>query len=677
MSVSSCEVDGCRSTNGGDFCCTEEELFESFMEIVNDPKLQEGASDQEEADVKQSINALNTSVSDDTTATQSLNEEGEGNEITGDHQSLKDQVENIEHSGNPNQASPPENVDNEAENGFNDLNNTVEPAGENLPDIKNDNLDSQNIEKDQSANLQSNNSSEILTVEENEQHETGDLKQNDQSSLEQQPSNKQVNQSNAGFTSTQQSPDRNKAEVISSILLRQPTSPRNESKTEGSTFVLPPNNRNEVEIVSSILLKQPTSPRKVKEEQLASSQQETNQSDETVPTDQRAVGNNQSKAEVSLTNESEAEVSSTNEGEAEVSSTNKGEVKVNLTNEGEAEVSSTNEGEAEVSSTDQGEAEVSSTNEGEAEVSLTNEGEAEVSSTNEGEAAVSSTDQGGANVSSTTQSELQESIEEGIRKANQVCEELNALTRKMSQSSDELLGDGDTDLRKADRNSLRREPGVVSNGESTQNDDNNLISDSDSNTQIKDESTSQRPMSLPKLKVTNQSSSPISPNLLSSPKGTTTSPLQTTPSPSIESSTSPMAISPSSISFLKDEERDRKSSVSDSLDSSEGSLGERKSLGASPSPNQGHAPFNWDILNTALADNDTDDDVGVYESSGGYGGFGLVLDDDPPLNELATPDDGRQRSVSQSSTASEAQFQQEYRKKHSTGSLERNIGKSF
>ena len=654
MSVSSCEVDGRRSSNGDDFCCTEEELFESFMEIVNDPELQEGASDQEEADVKQSSNALKTSASDDTSATQELNEKGEENEITGDHQSTKDQVENIAHSVNPNQATPPENVDNEAQNSLNDLNNVAEPAGENSPDMKSGNLDSQNIEKDHGENLKSNNSSEILTVGPNEEHASDVLKQNNQSSSEHQESNTQVNQSNTAVTSTQQSPEWNKAEVVSSILLRQPTSPRNESKAEGSTVVLPPSNRNEAEIVSSILLKQPTSPRKIKEEQLAFSQRKTDQSNETGPTDQREVEINQSKAK--------AEVSSSNEGKAEVSSTYEGEAEVSSTNQGEAEVSSTYEGEAEVSSTNEGEAEVSSTNKSEAEVSLTNQGEAEVSLTN----------QGGANVSSTIQSELQESIQEGIRKANQVCEELNALTQRMSQSSDELLGDSGSDSRKADRNSLRREPGVVSNGELTQNDDN-LSSDLNSNTQIKDESRrveSQRPMSLPNLKVTNQSSPPISPNPLSSPKGTTPSPLQTTPSPSIESSTSPLAISLSSIAFLKEEERDRKSSMSDSLDSSEGSLGDTKSLGASPSPN--HGPFNWDILNTALADNDTDDDACVYESSGGYGGFGLVLDDEPPVNELTTPDDTRQRSVSQSSTVSEAQFQEEYRKKHSTGSLDRN-----
>ena len=91
-----------------------------------------------------------------------------------------------------------------------------------------------------------------------------------------------------------------------------------------------------------------------------------------------------------------------------------------------------------------------------------------------------------------------------------------------------------------------------------------------------------------------------------------------------------------------------------------------------PSPSQNQGPFNWDILNTALADNDTDDDQGVYESSGGYGGFGLVLDEESSLAA-----DGRLRSVSQSSTFSEAQFQEEYKKKHSTGSLDRNSGKLF
>ena len=40
MSASSCDVNCTRSPNSDDFCCTEQELFDSFMEIVNDPELQ-------------------------------------------------------------------------------------------------------------------------------------------------------------------------------------------------------------------------------------------------------------------------------------------------------------------------------------------------------------------------------------------------------------------------------------------------------------------------------------------------------------------------------------------------------------------------------------------------------------------------------------------------------------
>jgi hypothetical protein len=523
--------------------------------------------------------------------------------------------------------------------------NDVEPASEKLPDMKQDPLDSQNVKEDQgevleakhndiSQDLQSNKNSEISSVGPDEKHANGDLKQTGQSKSVQQQSSMHKRQSNSDLVSTQQSPNQRKPEVVSSILLRQPTSPRS-VKAEDSTFSLPPSSRNEAEIVSSILLRQPTGPRKVKEEVLPVCQQQT---DEIGSTDQVEVG-------TTISNQNEEEVSSTNQSEAEVESTN----------QSEAEVSSTNQGEAEVSSTNQSEAAVSSTNQSEAEGGSTNQSEAEVSSTNQGE----------ANFGSINQSELQDSIEEGIRKANQVCEELNALTQRMSHSSDELLDDSDSEWRKTDRNSLRREE-VVSNGESTQN---NLTNSADTDPRMKDVNTkveNQRPISLPKLMVNNQSSPSTSPK--PSPKETTPSHSQTTPSPSMESSTSPLGISPSRTTFIKDEKIDRKSSMSDSLDSSEGSLGGD----IMPSPSQNQGPFNWDILNTALADNDTDDDQGVYESSGGYGGFGLVLDEESSLAA-----DGRLRSVSQSSTFSEAQFQEEYKKKHSTGSLDRNSGKLF
>ena len=630
MSVSSCEVDG-HGSNAGDFCCTEEELFQSFMEIVNDPELQEVAgNEQQEADGRQNSSILKTSISDDASARVELNKEEENAINPADDQSTKEQVESIEHNvtSNLKQSSPPENAD-VAQNGLKDLND-VEPASENLPDMKQDPLDSQNEKKDQgevleakhndiSQDLQSNKNSEISSVGPDEQHANSDLKQTDQSKSVQQQSSMQKRQSNSDLVSTQKKP-----EVVSSILLRQPTSPRS-VKAEDSTFSLPPSSRNEAEIVSSILLRQPTGPRKVKEEGLPVCQQQTD----------------------------------------EIGSTDQVEVGTTISNQNEEEVSSTNQGEAEVSSTNQGEAEVSSTNQSEAAVSSTNQSEAEGGSTNQSEAEVSSTNQGEANFGSINQSELQDSIEEGIRKANQVCEELNALTQRMSHSSDELLDDSDSEWRKTDRNSLRREE-VVSNGESTQN---NLTNSADTDPRVKDVNTkveNQRPISLPKLMVNNQSSPSISSK--HSPEETTPSPSQTTPSPSMEPSASPLGISPSRTTFIKDEKIDRKSSMSDSLDSSEGSLGGD----IMPSPSQNQGPFNWDILNTALADNDTDDDQGVYESSGGYGGFGLVLDEESSLAA-----DGRLRSVSQSSTFSEAQFQEEYKKKHSTGSLDRNSGKLF
>ena len=677
MSETSCEVDGPGSSSDADLCCTEEELFQSFMEIVNDPELQGLASNREgsDVDVSESSNALKKSVSDDAELTvltkdEKDNEIDTGSLITTNPASIKvlDQVKSTESNDNSdhNQVSPQENSgnDNAAQNGLNDSNNFVElsdSAGENLSNMKNENTgpDSQNIKEDphqgnnlgtmheninetEDQNVETNkNSKSIVSAEKNEQQASdGDPTQNNESESVEQESNSQVNQNEAelpGLVSTQQPADQSKPEIVSSILLRQPTSPRN-VKEEGSAFVQQSSNQNETKIVSSILLRQPTSPRR-KEEGFTLVQQPTNQSESTSST-------NESEAEVDSTNQSEVEVSSTSRTGVEVSSTNQSEVEVDLTNQSEVEVNSTNQTGVEVNPTNQSEVEVNSTNHSEVEVNSTNQSEAENGLTN--------------------QNELQISIEEGIRKANQVCEELNALTQRLSQSSDELLGDNDSDSQKTSRKSLKRDPEVVNNGELSQNDTHSKEESNTNDDEVDPTVDSQRPTSLPKLLVTNQSPPPISPkpSPKSSPKGTTPPIMSMTPSPSIELSTSPLGISPTHITYLKDDQPGRKPSTSDSLDSSEGSLG--------ASPSQDRVPFNWDILNTALGDVDTDDDVAVYEPTGSYGGFGLVLDDSP---DGSLADDVRYRSVSQSSTMSEVEFQTEYKQKHSTGSLDRNFGK--
>jgi hypothetical protein len=730
MSVTSCEVDRPGSPNGGDFCCTEEELFESFMAIVNDPELQGLANNEEGADANasQNSNALKNGDSDDTSEEKTFANDHEGNEneqnacssITTDLMSVKnlDQVETVESNGtlNHDQVKPQESSYNHTNDtatqiGLNDLNNHVQlsdSVDENLSNMKNENkLDSPNSgegvsqgdlgisETKQDRNLQPNQNSKIES----------DPKQTDQNRPAQLGSNLQeMNQNDAelaGLTSTQQSANQSKPEVVSSILLRQPTSSRKpkdsapvqqpaiHSKAEvDSAPVQQPAIHSKAEVVSSILLRQPTSPKRAESASITLFEQPTNESEGICSTNQSEIG-------TSLTNQSEGEgVGSTNQSE-EIDSTNQGELGTSLSNQSRGkEVSLTNQSEGDG---------VSLTNQSEGDgVTLTNQSEGEgVSLTNQSE---------GEGVSLTNQSELQiieNSIEEGIRKANQVCEELNELTQRLSRSSDELLGDNDSD--KTEQTSLTTVPGVVSDGELSQN--NNILmsqQDSDSkdesntNHESQSDDTSQggddgidstfdRPNSLHMLVVTSQANypPPISPKP-KPPKRTTPSSMDT-PSPSIESSASPLGISPTHITHLKDEPIDRKPSVSDSLDSSEGSLsGDAKSLGASPSPTD-HGPFNWEILNTALGD-DTDDDEHVYQTSGNFGGFGLVLDDDSPdtvaadespdivtvddLPDTVTAEQLRYRSVSQSSTISEVQFQEEYKKQHSsTGSLERNIGK--
>ncbi|CAB3987283.1 Hypothetical predicted protein [Paramuricea clavata] len=733
MSVTSREVDRPGSPNGGDICCTEEELFESFMAIVNDPELQGLANNEEgtEANASQNSNALKNGESDDTSEEKALTNEGKENEqnacssITTDPMSAKnlDQVETVESNSTLNhdqvnlqESSYNHTNDTATQNGLNDLNNHVQlsdSVGENLSNMKNESeLDSQNSEEgvsqgdlgisdtkqenisqtDEDRNLQPNQNSKIESVvsaQENLENAWNcDPKQTDQNRPAQLDSHMQeMNQNDAelaGLTSTQQSANQSKPEVVSSILLRQPTSPRKpkdsapvqqpaiQGKAEiDSAPVQQPAIHSNTEVVSSILLRLPTSPKRTESASATLFEKPTNESEGICSTNQGEVG-------TSLTNQSEGEgVGSTNQSE-EIDSTNEGELGTSLSNQSEGK-------------------EVSLTNQSEGEgVSLTNQSEGEgVSLTNQSE---------GEEVSLTNQSELQiieNSIEEGIRKANQVCEELNALTQRLSRSSDELLGDNDSD--KTEQTSLATAPGVVSDGELSQN--NNILtskqdsdskdesntnheSQSDDTSQGGDdriESTFERPSSLPTLVVTSQANSPppISPKP-KPPKRTT--PSMGIPSPSIESSASPLGISPTHITHLKGEPIDRKPSVSDSLDSSEGSLsGDAKSLGASPTD---RGPFNWDILNTALGD-DTDDDEHVYQTSGNFGGFGLVLDDDSPDTvaadespDIVTVDDSpdtltaeqlRYRSVSQSSTFSEVEFQEEYKKKHSTGSLERNI----
>ena len=156
----------------------------------------------------------------------------------------------------------------------------------------------------------------------------------------------------------------------------------------------------------------------------------------------------------------------------------------------------------------------------------------------------------------------------------------------------------------------------------------------------------------------------------SSPKQATASPSEATPSPLNDPATSPLGISPSQIIHLNDSPHGRKPSVSDSFDSSEGT---GSSTGTPPTEARG--PINWDVLNSAFDQTDTDEDEGVYEASGSYGGFGLVLDEDSV--DTLSVNDSRYRSISQSSTVSETEFQEQYKKKHSTSSLERQNGRYF
>ena len=811
MSVTSCEMDYPGSSNGNDFCCTEEELFESFMEIVNDPELQGLASneDQNTVDVKEGQSSSTDDVSSETSKehlfTSDETRENKCNLI--DTEDVVDQVERDDASDalDHNEAGLQESQENHTnENELNDSKNQVSEAtdenlstGENEHDIALQNgqetlnaeetprkAESETVETlnnggiaehDSPVSLPGQGNVEVLSdiseknenesnisTEENEQHSPScdSREQNEDKtpelSLEPNPELNQSNADGINFVPSQQPSNQSKPEVISSILLRQPTSPR---RIERESFSLnqPPTSPKEIERETSSN-QPPTSPKQIKGEISSSNQPPTSPKQikgEISSSNQPPTSPKQIKGEISSSNQPptspkqiKGEISSSNQPptspkqiKGEISSSNqlptspkeiKGEISSSnqlptSPKEIEKEISSSNQP---PTSPKQIKGEIFSSNQpptspkrAEQESSTSfhqhpkiissnllrkptspkrpepgsslNTSE-DVDSTNQNEAGLSSTNQDETGIGSTNQNELQsieDSIEEGIRKANQVCEELNAITQRMSLSSDELLGDNDSDYQGTDENSLESfvEPGLVHDGKSQNNNilnskpvskhgendtnyDRQSGDNEESNNVINhggDDATveSNRPNSLPKLLVTSQGNNSLTPiSADPSPQGTTPFSMDTTPL------TSPPGISPTHLTHLKDDNPDRKASMSDSLDSSEGSLsGDTRSVGASPLENRG--PFNWEILNTALGGTETDDDDSVYETSGNYGGFGLLLDDES-TNNLAV-DDVRYRSVSQSSTLSEVEFKKQFKEQNKTGSLDRNKGKLF
>ena len=760
MSVTSCEVDCPGSSNGNDFCCTEEELFESFMEIVNDPELQGLASneDQNTVDVKEGQSSSTDDVSGEKSKEHLYTSDGtRENKCNLIDTKDVDQVERDDASDalDNNEAGLQESQENHtSENELNDSKNQVPEADdENLSTVENEHdialqngqetvnteetsrkAESERVETLNNGGIaehdspvsspgqgsvevpsdisEKNENESNISTEENEQHSSScdprEQNQYETPELSLKP-NPQLNESNADeidFVPSQQPSKQSKPEVISSILLQQPASPR---RIERESFSLnqPPTSPKEIERETSSSNQPPTSPKEIERETSSSNQLPTSPKEierETSSSNQPPTSPKEIERETSSSNQPPT---SPKEIERETSSSNQPPTSPK---EIEREISSSNQlptspkrAELESSTSFHQHPKIISSNllrkptspKRPDSGSSLNTCE-DVDSTNQNEAGLSSTNQDETGIGSTNQNELQtieDSIEEQIRKANQVCEELNAITQRMSLSSDELLNDNDSDYRGTDENSLESfvEPGLVhdgksqnsnilnskpvsKHGESDTNYDKRSDDNEESNNVINhggDDATveSKRPNSLPKLLVTSQGNNSLTPiSADPSPQGTTPSSMDTTPL------TSPPGISPTHLTHLKDDHPDRKASMSDSLDSSEGSLsGDTKSVGASPLENRG--PFNWEILNTALGGAETDDDDSVYETSGNYGGFGLLLDDDS-TNNLPV-EDIRYRSVSQSSTVSEVEFKKQFKEQNRTGSLDRNKGKLF
>ena len=676
MSVMSCEVDCPGSSNGNDFCCTEEELFESFMEIVNDPELQGQTSNKDEdiVDVKKGLCSSTNGVSDEISKDQGLTSEGNGEtlcDLIVINSDLKDVDQVGGGDGNDTldyaETSLEESCeDHTNENGLGGSNNhAIEPVNESLSNGKNeqdvvlqngeetantDETASERVETLDDSGIAEHDSS-VISGDQDSITDSGNVNENDE-----QENQKNGEGSNVSAVENEQhasncDPTEQKQNETEELGL-EPVPELNQSNAE-EVDVMPSQqqtNKTKPEIISSILLRQPTSPKRIVRDDLSSEQQPTSPI----------------MAEKEVSSSNQQLISPTDNSKPAIVSSNLLRQPTSPKKTERHDSSSSMKTSEDVSSTDQNEAGVGSTNPSKLHT-------------------------------------IEDSIEEGIRRAAQVCEELNAITQRLSLSSDEILGDNDSDSQKTDENNLETfvEPGVVNDGELSQNNNNIMDSKPDTVSDSKHESDancdnqssddqvsndvinhtddlgvgtldeSKRPSSLPELVVTSQEnnslpSSPAKP--IRSPQTTTTSPMETTPV------LSPSGISPTHMSHLKDDRPDRKPSTSDSLDSSEGSLsGDTRSVGASPLEDRG--TFNWEILNTALADAETDEDDGIYESGGSYGGFGLLLDDDTTSN--LPVDDVRYRSVSQSSTVSEAKFQEEYIKNHKSASLDRKQGKLF
>ena len=671
MSVMSCEVDFPGSSNGNDFCCTEEELFESFMEIVNDPELQGQTNNKDEdtVDVKKGLCSSTNGVSDEISKDQGLGETLCDLIVTNSDLKDVDQVgggdgnDTLDHA----ETSLEESCENHTnENGLGGSgDHAVEPVDESLPNGKNEqdivlqngketaNTDetvSERVETLDDSGIAEHDSS-VISEDQDSITDSGNVNENDE-----QENQKNGEGSNVSIVENEQhasncDPTEQKQNETEELGL-EPVPELNQSNAE-EVDVMPSQqqtNQTKPEIISSILLRQPTSPKRIVRDDLSSEQQPTSPI----------------MAEKEVSSSNQRLISPTNNSKPEIVSSNLLRQPTSPKKAERHDSSSSMKTSEDVSSTNQNEEGVSSTNPDELHT-------------------------------------IEDSIEEGIRRAAQVCEELNAITQRLSLSSDEILGDNDSDSQKTDENNLETfvEPGVVNDGELSQNNNNIMdskpgtVSDSkhESDTNCDNQSSdnqvsndvinhtddlgvgtldeSKRPSSLPKLVATSQEnnslpSAPAKP--ICSFQKTTTLSMETTPV------LSPSGISPTHMTNLKDNRPDRKPSTSDSLDSSEGSLsGDTRSVGASPLEDRG--AFNWEILNTALADAETDEDDGIYESGGSYGGFGLLLDDDTTSN--LSVDDVRYRSVSQSSTVSEAKFQEEYIKKHKSASLDRNQGKLF
>ena len=235
---------------------------------------------------------------------------------------------------------------------------------------------------------------------------------------------------------------------------------------------------------------------------------------------------------------------------------------------------------------------------------------------------------------------IEHDIEESIRMASQVCNEIQEiLIKRMSCSSDGILSDKVLDSPENGKATIAQDE--LGNAANQQSDD--VVAPTEDTSSDQEASKGDGHM----------------PGFLEVSQGD-------------DSSSTSSSLHEGS--HHSDEIIERKKSTSDSVDSSEGSLsGDTEGDGVSPSD----ANINWEILNTAFGNPDTDeDDREIYESAeGSYGGFGLVLDDES--EDKPSENEGRMRAVSQSSTISESEFKEEYKMLHSPDSIKRKKGIVF